>query len=86
MNRDGAVWRIGDEGYFWSFCSSTPPEKKGGLVVSNRIKTKTRSHIFVSKGGGQILVLVLWVCEGDGWKGSQGREITDWVAATEAES
>lgn len=64
-----------------------PPQKKeGGLVVSNRIKTKTRSHIFVSKGGAQILVLVLWVCEGDGWKGSQGREITDWVAATEAES
>lgn len=47
VNGDGAVWRIGDEGYFWGFCSSPPRKKRGGVMVSNRIQKKSISHFFV---------------------------------------
>ena len=49
VNGNGAVWRIRDEGYFWSFCSSPPPKKRGRLVVSNRISQRLISSLFVPR-------------------------------------
>lgn len=87
VNGNGAVWRIGDEGYFWSFCTfpprlPPPTKKKGrgglGLVVSKWHITKACLFTFRAEGG---------LCAFKRrWGEGKGRKSTDWVTTAEAKS